>query len=259
MSKTQWSIAIFDGDNTLWDTNEVFTEAQINVLRGLKKLGYGVAPDKDFGRLREIDDLLIKYSGRREYNSAFLPLCLMRSFSGIQVQDVRDVSAIVGSTEEKEFAVPRELGMEFDASLKRIPNLFPAVIDTLTSIRRTERVVLVLYSEGNESRLNEVCNHDDMRKYFHEIIIGDKSLEDWNNVKQRSYKLFESFFPNLNENPSIYVIGDLLARDIGPGNIIGAVTIYKPGGYKGTEVPRSPEEKPAFTVRSLEEIIPIVL
>jgi hypothetical protein len=37
-------IAIFDGDNTLWDTNAVFTGAQKGLLQGLKLAGVSGRP-----------------------------------------------------------------------------------------------------------------------------------------------------------------------------------------------------------------------
>jgi FMN phosphatase YigB (HAD superfamily) len=253
------NIAIFDGDNTLWDTNAVFTEAQKNILRGLKEAGFEADPEGDFAPLRKVDDLLIKYFGKREYDITHLPLCLMRHFKGEPVEDVNQVAKIVANSKAAELTLAKTLGAEFNASLKRLPNLFPDVIESLSSIRHAGRTVMVLYSEGLEARLKRICDHYDMSIYFYDIVLGDKSLEDWAETKNKAIKIFKRVFPRARKQPGIYVIGDLLERDIRPGNLIGAKTIYKPGGYKGVETPQDKEHTPAMTVSSMKEVVDLLL
>lgn len=252
------NIAIFDGDNTLWDTNAVFTDAQKNILRGLKEAGIHADRERDFGLLRKVDDLLIKYFGKREYDITHLPLCLIRHFKGDPVEDVNQVAKIVASSESTEVTLAQTLGSEFNASLTRLPDLFPDVIEGLSLIRQAGRTVMILYSEGRESRLRRICDHYGMANYFHDIVLGDKSLEDWFNSKERAIKIFKKVFPRETKQPTIYVIGDLLERDVRPGNLIGARTIYKPGGYKGVETPKDEEHTPAMTVSSMKEVVSLL-
>ena len=252
------NIAIFDGDNTLWDTNAVFTDAQKDILRGLKEAGIHAEPERDFALLRKVDDLLIKYFGKREYDITYLLLCLIRHFKGEPVDDISQVAKIVANSENTELTLAQTLGSEFNASLKRLPNLFPDVIESLSSIRQAGRTVMVLYSEGMEARLKRICDHYTMLTYFHDIVLGDKSLEDWFKTKERAVKVFKAVFPRARKQPRIYVIGDLLERDIRPGNLIGARTIYKPGGYKGVETPRDKEHTPTMAVSSMKELVDLL-
>lgn len=252
------NIAIFDGDNTLWDTNAVFTDAQKNILRDLKEARFQADSERDFALLRKVDDLLIKHFGKREYDITYLPLCLMRHFKGEPVEDVNQVAKIVANSEASELTLAQTLGSEFNASLKRLPNLFPDVIESLSSIRQAGRTVMVLYSEGMEARLKRICDHYNMSTYFHDIILGNKSVEDWFKTKERAVKVFKEVFSRARKQPRIYVIGDLLERDIRPGNLIGARTIYKPGGYRGVETPQDKEHTPSMTISSMKELLDVL-
>lgn len=252
------NIAIFDGDNTLWDTNAVFTEAQKDILRGLAKEGISVDPQRDFSLLRKVDDLLIKHFGKREYDITYLPLCLIRHFDGGLVEDTDQVAKIVADGDGVELTLARTLGSGFNAAVKRIPLLLPDVVESLFFIRQTGRTIMVLYSEGMEARLTRICNHYDMSKYFHDIVLGDKSIQDWFKLKDRVLKFFKEHYPSEKKHPEIYVVGDLLERDIRPGNLIGAKTIYKPGEYKGIEHPKDKEHQPAIVVNSMKEVVKLL-
>lgn len=253
-------IAIFDGDNTLWDTNEVFAHAQRTILCRLRELGYPADPDRDFGLLREVDDLLIRCFGRREYESAVLPLCLMRIFSGHSVGDDRAVRQVLETRSEREYSIAQDLASEFVKGIMTVPRLFPGVIDGLTALRARGRTALILYSEGREQRVKRIVEYHMLNGYFHDVFVGDKSLEDWERIRQRSVDAFiRTFPPQQEEELRFYVIGDLLERDIKPGNSIGAMTIYKPGPYKGLEVPRGRDETPSVIARSMEEVVRAII
>ncbi len=92
------NLAIFDGDNTLWDTNAVFTDAQKDILRGLARAGIPADPELDFSLLRQVDDLLIKHFARHEYDNTYLSLCLIRHFRGESVESLEQVARIVGES-----------------------------------------------------------------------------------------------------------------------------------------------------------------
>src|SRR2546428_7148563 len=118
------SVVIFDGDNTLWDTNMVFTRAQKSILNGLAKCGYPTDPDRDFALLRRIDDSLVRACGKHEYDPSLLAYNLLQHFKGNSVGhptielDVRDPDI--------EFA--RKLGAEFLEAKAAYPPLFPDVM-----------------------------------------------------------------------------------------------------------------------------------
>lgn len=256
----QYNIAIFDGDNTIWDTNEVFTLAQKNILSSLKINGFPADPEGDFQTLREVDDLLIAaFSGKREYPIEFLALSLIHKFSGTEVNNVDDVQKIINSDPSKHLDLAKSIEQEFILSLKTIPKLLPGAIEAFERIALQGRTLLVLYSEGRQSRLEAICEYYGMKKHFHCIFIDDKSIEGWNRIKSKSLDEFQKHFQTSSgPTNTIFVIGDLLNVDIKNGNLIGATTIYKPGGYKGFQTPTADIEKPVYSVSSFKEVADII-
>lgn len=249
-------LVIFDGDNTLWDTNEVFANAQRRMLEGLRVAGFQADPDRDFRLLRELDDILIAHFRTHRYEPRYLAYALIRHARA--GADALDEAALAGfdaeSEELKRIAI--ELGERLKEDVQAIPRMFPGTTEALNAIRLKGSNVLVLYSDASPRRLDAISSHYNMPALFDLVVQGDKSDDGWARVLESGRReIFERFGE---VECRVYVVGDLLTYDIRPANRLGAVTIYKPGGYRGTEIPRDSAERPAFTVQSLAEVIDIV-
>jgi phosphoglycolate phosphatase-like HAD superfamily hydrolase len=249
-------LLIFDGDNTLWDTNEVFESAQKRMLKVLQARGFPAEPDRDFTLLRRLDDRLIFHFGTHRYGARYLGYALIRYFRD-QGDDI-SASLIGFETEAEDIkSLVSELEEQFHRDVVEIPRLFPRTLEDLDAIRRKGHNCLVLYSDASRTRLHAICSHYRMSDYFDLIENGDKSEEDWGRVwKVGRRQMVERFSEAVQYKT--YVIGDLLKYDIVPGNRLGAVTIYKPGGYRGTETPQDPSERPALTVQTLAQILDLL-
>ena len=245
-----------DGDNTLWDTNEVFANAQRRMLEGLRLAGFETDPDRDFELLRELDDQLIAHHRTHRYESKYLAYALIRwARAGEGPIDDLTLAELERESEEVK-RVTAELGERLKDDVQEIPLLFPGTMDALDAIRLKGRSVLVLYSDASQGRLATICSHYNMPAVFDLVEQGDKSDDDWMRVLEAGRsKIFERFSE---VEYRTYVVGDLLKYDIRPAKRLGAITIYKPGGYRGREIPQDPEERPMFTVQTLGEVVDIV-
>src|SRR5262249_54264735 len=108
------------------------------------------------------------------------------------------------------------------------------------------------------SRLKAICARYRLLEYFDliERASNRKSEEEWVRVfRAGQQRVFESFGAN---SVKTYVIGDLLEYDIRPGNSLAAVTIYKPGGFRGNEVPQDAGDTPSHTIAVLAEVIDLL-
>lgn len=76
-------ILAIDGDNTLWDTNSVFQDAQRWLISSLCRARPGGSPTLSLELLRRVDDLLILHIGRQEYNFQLLVLALISLRKGM--------------------------------------------------------------------------------------------------------------------------------------------------------------------------------
>src|SRR5262249_2139255 len=94
-------LVIFDGDNTLWDTNEIFESAPKEMLGGLRAAGFPADLDRDFALLRRIDDRLISdFGGNHRYDIKYLAYSLVKHFRGDS--DARDAISLAQLEREPE-------------------------------------------------------------------------------------------------------------------------------------------------------------
>lgn len=253
-------IIIFDGDNTLWDSNKVFKNAQLNLLYSLKKAGLRIRPNKELGGLREIDDLLVKYIQEYEYDFRILAQSLFLIFSGIE--------------RDKENAIRTAISMVKNGSISKasldaykifikekgeVPPLFNSVKSTLNKVKTTGNYILMLKSEGEQKRIAKILNSTSLRNLFDKVIIDKKNKKTYERAKSIGISIWKKKLGKMGITPLIIVVGDILSRDIYFGNEVNAITIYKPGGYKGTETPKSKKETPNFTIRQLQELPSLIM
>jgi FMN phosphatase YigB (HAD superfamily) len=137
-----------------------------------------------------------------------------------------------------------------------IPGLLPyarTLLEWLAASRAdsTTRIVSFLLSEGNPQRVQRIIRHyepNSTGRFFDDVIlVPDKDAATFSRIAGRGGNLVGS------NDPIVVVIGDSLKRDIGPGNRIGAITIYKPAGFHGNESVRNAELRPDYEVADLDE------
>src|SRR5689334_17438900 len=85
------AVVVFDADNTLWDTNAVFRDAQLELLRVFEKHRLITSAEAELGTLRQIDRALIRRSGHFEYDFTALADALVEYYTaGISTDEAAD-------------------------------------------------------------------------------------------------------------------------------------------------------------------------
>jgi putative hydrolase of the HAD superfamily len=254
------TILIFDGDNTLWDTNAVFRNAQFALLQSLADSGIPVQPDEGFETLRRIDKTLIRVIGNFEYDFSLLVKALVHYYRDSYAVEQAVDKAVASTIDELD--VPKDLVTDaldaFHRSLREIPPLFPETESVLTLIRDHAclegSVITVLFSEGNIQRLKRIFDRYgiEARYFFDEIVVGPKSKEGFEHARQAGVGHIRDRADC--KRDVCVVIGDSLHRDVKYGNQAGCITIYKPAGFMGNEIPDALDEHPDYTIRSLDKL-----
>lgn len=253
------AILIVDGDNTLWDSNAVFKNAQLTMLKNLNKINLNITPKAEFLRLREFDDILVKHFKKHEYNFSILALSLYLYFKGSKrdeaIQRACEAFDKELNVEGKDSAT--KCGVIFNEDLRKLPVLFKDVKKTLETLKQLDCVV-ILSSEGDKERVRRIIKYHSVEHYFDHIMNGRKSVKQFEEAKEIGMQIWSRKHPKDRRIPKVVVIGDLLDRDIQFGNLIGATTIYKPGGYKGYQRPANENETPNYEVKEMCEIINVL-
>lgn len=253
------AVIIIDGDNTLWDTNAIFTEAQMNILEELKNEGLDIDPETEFHTLRSFDDMLVKKYRQYEYDFRVLALALYLFYNNWDQE-----KAIEGAFEAfergiriKGKGIARKCYNAFKKKMQKFPPLFNDVKKTLAFLKDKLGNVLILISEGDKDRIRRVIRHLNIGIYFDYVIGGTKSVKKYREAASKGLEIFHKRYPNILA-PKTVVVGDLLDRDILLGNKIGAITVHKPGGYKPDQKPRNKMEYPNYKIKNIVEIIEII-
>lgn len=125
-------------------------------------------------------------------------------------------------------------------------NLISGSLELLDFIR-LKNIPMVLIGKGGDDMYQEVDKLN-VKKYFTDILFKEGEKE------------IETFRKYLNEpQPKFTVlIGDRVRSELEVGNILGATTIWVKQGKFATEEPENVNQKPDFTVNSLDEVIKII-
>lgn len=237
-------VLVIDGDNTLWDTNRVFEDAHHWLLESLYEAEPSSSPRPSIEQLRKADDLLIREAGRQEYDFRLLVLALMLVQKGMATKDA--VSSAVSELRERPSSVDARLAthitQEFRLRLQEIPSLLPSVSCSLKELLRLKsryegRLALILSSEGDEARIRPIFEcHFGRRRVFDVLHIVERKSEDTlRDALIQGCNVLKGAVGRSQIECQLAVVGDSIESDIAPGNLVGAITIYIPAGYKGLE------------------------
>jgi putative hydrolase of the HAD superfamily len=255
-------VIVFDADNTLWDTDSVFSNAQLDLLRVLANAGLIREETAEFDTLRLVDQELIRKLGRFEYDFSALCAAMVHYYSGASnVQQAVD-RAVNESQPDPAFSdLIMSAHSAFEAGLQKIPLLFSDTERVLLAIHEYrsihDAIAVLIFSDGMSERLERILEAHEIRsrRFFDEIIMGRKTLEAFNTTKLTALK----YLPQTNTAKTRFLmVGDSLQRDIKLANQAGYITVYKPGGFLGREKPKQPDEEPTFTIQNLAGLIPVL-
>jgi putative hydrolase of the HAD superfamily len=213
-------VILSDADNTLWDTDAIFAEAQLLMLELMESEVGLTAPDSD--RLswhRSYDQAIAKVDHRRlRYPPALLVQALALGLSGMAPREAAAAS-IGGRTQ----AVPADkvdaIVSKYVARLEASPNLLPGVLEGLTAAREAGVEVWVL-TEGAADRQRARISNRGIADLIEGVAEATKTVEQFDRQRRR-------FAPK-----PLYVVGDQPDRDIIPARAAGCRAVLVPSRFR---------------------------
>jgi len=216
-------VIFVDADNTLWDTDKVFADAQIELLRAVEDRCKVQAKTSDrLIFIRSIDQALaVRHHLGLRYPARLLIIATSLVLLGISVEAAAK-KVWAGSKLDEQISEHsiEQIQRRYFEDLAKTPPLLTGVKVGLSSLRRSG-VKIVILTEGHKDRVRGTA-------VFHEVMqFVDKVIE-----AKKDRRLFERVL-RLVGNPKIAaMIGDQLASDIIPAAQAGLHTIYIPGGFR---------------------------
>lgn len=245
-------VYIIDADNTLWDTNKVFVGAQIKLISALQEDGCGFNTDTALQAMRAVDFQIAIALDDFEYDFSRLAYALLLIDQGLPEDEVVRLAAAAEPLAAERETARRAADSFYEHLNTNCPPLGHGVKETLAAIRDRGNT-LVLHSEGLRDRVLRTLATYSLEPLFDSLALERKSRESFQRARQAGEDLYRTA---TGQNPDrCIVVGDSPKRDIRFGNLIGAITVFKPGGWLGIELPDDPLLTPHYTIQSFSELL----
>lgn len=215
-------IVFTDADNTLWDTDGLFAQAQLQLLAGVEVIVGSTVTASRLDFVREIDQNLAErhHLGLR-YPPRLLAIATGYALQGMPMDQAssrawNDIGKPPGIDDEQ----LSRFEAEFIAAVRKQPHALPGVLDGLQHLNRAGARVFVV-SEGDKKKVVDRLKFIGATPYVERVIEAPKSAV----LFRRVSRLAQATTPN-------WMIGDQLTRDILPAQDAGLKTVYIPSRFR---------------------------
>lgn len=241
-------LVVTDADNTLWDTDAVYAEGQLGLLKRIES-DIGITTDSEdrLAFVREVDQELVRlHNYNLKYPPIFLDLALSFSLKGLSPFEAAnkameyDVGEISGARARK------HVNWFIDHIINEKPKLRPGVLEGLKQLHKMNATIIIL-TEGYEKRCNSLIKSFGLKDFFSDVIVNRKEIAIYKKILKE------------NRNKKSFMIGDQLDRDVFPAMEAGFIAIYFPGGFQPKWIPNENSNRPDYQISSFEEVPSIVL
>jgi putative hydrolase of the HAD superfamily len=217
------TVVFIDADNTLWDTDGVYADAQLALLKELEdRLGANVSDSDRLAFIRGIDQGLAErhHEGLR-YPPRFLIKALALALTGSDKANAIRL-AWAGGIESNRLSSEsvQQAESRMVENLRRTPTLRPGVLSGLSELA-TEGFPLLVLTEGRQDRVRDIVRTHDLERYIPRVM-----------EVRKDQRLYERLLKVLHPRNVGFMIGDQLDRDIRPAKAAGLNTIYFPSNFR---------------------------
>ncbi|NEI59440.1 HAD hydrolase-like protein [Rhizobium leguminosarum] len=215
-------LVLVDADNTLWDTDGVFAQAQLSLLSSVENaLRKGGPSAGQLEYVRSFDQALAEqhHLGLR-YPPRLLIDALAFGLQGSPQQDAVRRAWNDGFQSGLDRETVSQIERAFFDKIAVYPSLLNGVPEGLLDLASSGATTVVL-TEGSRKRVMRTIEHHRLGKFIDRVFEAPKTVRMFERVKHLA-----------RDGQSIYMIGDQLTRDIRPANEAGLKTIYVPGAFQ---------------------------
>lgn len=215
-------IVLTDADNTLWDTDTVFANAQAGLLEVVETATNKKCMERDrLAFVRRYDQAL---AAIHHAHLKYPPMLLVRALAlGLDGTEANTTAGAVlkgrGPVSNLDQAAVDVAVEKYLTLLREIPPLLPTVIDGLKSLNAAGIPVYIL-TEGRVEKQKQILIHHSLRTFVTDVFEVVKNQAQFQRLLQR-FRLGE-----------VVVIGDQPDRDIGPAKSAGCTAVLVPSRFR---------------------------
>lgn len=238
---------LVDADNTLWDTNAVYVDAQLNLLTAVEReLQSPPLKGDRLAFVRLVDQgIANRHHARLRYPPRLLVQGLVAALGGATTNLA--VRAALAGTPTLPGSLSEGLERDYFRDLSADPALRPGVAEGLAALKSAGATVMVV-TEGGRDRVIATAGRLGIGGYIDRFVDAPKGPELFTRVLRLSAV-----------TPRVFMVGDQLDRDIAPAKQAGAVTVYFQGNFRPSWAPDADEVIPDYTVSSFADVPALII
>jgi len=242
-------VVFVDADNTLWDTNQIYADAQLALLTDVERAsGQHVTAHDRLEWLRGIDQALAE---RHHAGLRYPPRLLAKAAAlALKGEDIPTATRLAWSGGRAEAQLDEDTAQQIESTflqrLKVRPRLREGVAQGLRTLHDAGCLIDVL-TEGSRNRVESLLRHYELAGLVTRVIEAPKQE-----------RLFERVVA-LTRPAKAFMIGDQLDRDIAPAKAAGLTTIFFPGAFRLKWQPAEDDVHPDYTIQDFNQAAAIIL
>lgn len=214
-------VILTDADNTLWDTDSVFSGAQLRLLSSVEEMTSNrYAQDDRLEFVRRYDQALAAiHHAHLKYPPTLLVRALEMALRGTDPSTAAAVVCRGGHSSSMEQSAIDRAVEEYFALLGRLPDLLPTVREGLALLRDAGIRPYIL-TEGKIEKQKKILLHYSLTDLAAGVFEVTKDRSQFERLRLR-------FLP-----AEVVTIGDQIDRDIIPAKAAGCTTVLVPGRFR---------------------------
>lgn len=246
---TPVTIVFVDADNTLWDTDQIFADAQIGLLADAElSVGTRALTNDRLAFVRAIDqEIAHRHHAGLRYPPRILAKATAMALGGTPVEAAARSARLGTSPGPLSETALATIERRYLERLEQIPALRAGIFEGMTALR-TAGCELLIVSESARAKVEAIAMMLGLAGLFSRVIEGSKRPE-----------LYTRILKLLGSPERAFMIGDQLDRDIAPAKAAGLSTIYFPGRFTPRWTPDEALTAPDYRVGDFREVVDIVL
>jgi putative hydrolase of the HAD superfamily len=220
---------IFDGDDTLWETQLFYVHAKKRFFRQMERLGFDVIEAEQ--RFERIDIDNVRLLG---FSKGRFPKSMSETYQALSMDYQKPVDK----------HIKKQVEMIGYSAFGKKPRVFSGVTEVLGTLRATQ-LKIILATKGDQGVQQEKISSSNLRSYFdHIYIFPGKGERDLKRIVNEC---------NLDPKVS-WSIGNSMKSDINPALKIGMTAIWIPRRTWGFEEEEPFDKQRLFKARSIKEV-----
>ena len=248
-SPTAPATVFVDADNTLWDTDSVFADAQRNMLKRVEAATSAAADgDNRLAYVRAVDQAIAeRHHARLRYPPKLLVRGLEAALAGLPAERAARAARHNSTPNRLSDDRVEEIEQAYFVDLNRVPKIRTGVLEGLEALRAANCLVLIL-TEGARPKVEKTAKRLGLDGLVARIIEGPKRPQ-----------LYRRMLRFTGAPKRAFMIGDQLDRDIVSAKAAGLETIYFPGGFRPHWTKDEAEAGPDHIITTFADVPDIVL